>query len=69
MTVTTSGTYQISYGVSITAGIGASIAIAVNTVVDASTSISALVATGEAILTLVAGDSINEQLIEPVKST
>ncbi|MFH5181805.1 hypothetical protein ACHHV8_03755 [Paenibacillus sp. TAB 01] len=54
------GTYQISYGVSITAGVGAAIAIAVNGTVDASTTIPILIATGEttgnAMLTLAAGD-------------
>ncbi|WP_143328829.1 collagen-like protein, partial [Clostridium beijerinckii] len=62
VTVSTAGVYEVNYGVSITAGIGAQIAIAVNGTVDASTPISALVATGEisgnAILTLAAGDVI-----------
>jgi acetyl-CoA carboxylase alpha subunit len=60
ITVPTAGTYQIDYNVSITAGVGAAIAIAVNGTVDASTPILALVATGNisgtAILTLAAGD-------------
>ncbi|WP_431603165.1 BclA C-terminal domain-containing protein, partial [Clostridium beijerinckii] len=62
VTVAIAGVYEINYGASITAGIGAQIAIAVNGTVDASTPISALVATGEisgsAILTLAAGDVI-----------
>ncbi|NYC52740.1 hypothetical protein DE171_005277 [Clostridium beijerinckii] len=62
ITVASAGTYEINYGVSITAGVGAQIAIAVNGTVDASTPITALVATGElfgsAILTLAAGDVI-----------
>ncbi|MBP1924211.1 hypothetical protein J2Z76_000064 [Sedimentibacter acidaminivorans] len=62
VTVTLAGSYQIDYSLSITAGIGAAIAIAVNGTVDASTPISALVATGElsgtAILPLAAGDVI-----------
>jgi hypothetical protein len=62
VTVATAGTYKIDYEVNITAGIGAQIAIAVNGVVDASTPVSALVATGQlsgtAILDLAAGDVI-----------
>jgi hypothetical protein len=62
VTVPTAGSYQIDYSISITAGIGAAIAIAVNGTVDASTPITALVATGElvgtAILTLAAGDVV-----------
>ena len=58
----TAGVYEVNYGISITAGIGSQIAIAVNGTVDPSTPISALVATGElsgnAILTLAAGDVI-----------
>jgi hypothetical protein len=60
VTVPTAGVYQIDYNVNITAGIGSAIAIAVNGTVDASTTISALVAVGEisgtAMLTLAAGD-------------
>lgn len=60
--VPTAGNYEIIYGASITAGIGASIAIAVNGTVEPSTNITALVATGEisgnTILTLAAGDTI-----------
>ncbi|WAJ26040.1 BclA C-terminal domain-containing protein [Lacrimispora xylanolytica] len=60
VTVPTAGVYQIDYYVTITAGIGASIAIAVNGTVDPSTPVTALVATGEvsgtAMLTLAAGD-------------
>ncbi|MZK58166.1 collagen-like protein, partial [Clostridium beijerinckii] len=56
------GVYEVNYSASITAVVGAQIAIAVNGTVDASTPISALVATGElsgnAILTLAAGDVI-----------
>ncbi|WP_431603211.1 BclA C-terminal domain-containing protein, partial [Clostridium beijerinckii] len=62
VTVLVAGVYEINYGASITAGIGSQIAIAVNGTVDASTPISALVATGQilgsAILTLAAGDVI-----------
>ncbi|SFG57706.1 BclA C-terminal domain-containing protein, partial [Clostridium homopropionicum] len=62
ITVATTGVYKIFYSVSITAGVGSAIAIAVNGTVDASTPISALVATGEvsgeAILSLAAGDVI-----------
>lgn len=60
ITVALAGTYQIDYGVSITAGVGSAIAIAVNGTVDASTTLSTLVATGQvsgsAMLTLAAGD-------------
>jgi len=56
------GTYQIYYGVNITAGVGAAIAIAVNGVVDASTNVNLLTATGETsgdvMLTLAGGDSL-----------
>jgi hypothetical protein len=59
VTVPLAGTYQIDYGVNITAGVGSSIAIAVNGTVDASTQVDALVAVGEitgtAMLTLAAG--------------
>ena len=62
VTVALAGNYQIDYSVSITAGVGSEIAIAVNGVVDASTPITALVTagqvTGQAILTLAAGDVI-----------
>ncbi|MBV7277006.1 collagen-like protein, partial [Clostridium sp. PL3] len=62
ITVASAGVYQINYNISITAGVGAQVAIAVNGTVDASTPITALVATGEmsgsAILTLAAGDVI-----------
>ena len=60
VTVPTAGTYQIYYGVNITAGVGAAIAIAVNGVVDPSTNVNLLTAVGEtggdAMLTLAAGD-------------
>ncbi|EKQ54028.1 MAG: hypothetical protein A370_03360, partial [Clostridium sp. Maddingley MBC34-26] len=62
ITVTNAGIYEIKYSISITAGIGSQVAIAVNGTVDPSTSVSALVATGEisgiAMLTLAAGDVI-----------
>jgi hypothetical protein len=62
VTVVTAGTYQIFYGASITVGVGSAIAIAVGGTPDASTNIAALVSsgelTGEAILTLAAGDVI-----------
>jgi len=62
VTVTLAGNYQIDYSVSITAGVGSAIAIAVNGVVDSSTPITVLVTTGQvtgqAILTLAAGDVI-----------
>jgi len=60
--VLTTGLYEINYGISITAGVGAQIAIAVNGTVDPSTRISALITTGEitgsAILSLTSGDII-----------
>jgi hypothetical protein len=60
VTVPIAGTYQIYYAVNITAGTGATISIAVNGTVDASTSIDLLSATGETsgdtMLTLAAGD-------------
>jgi hypothetical protein len=60
VTISTSGTYEVSYSVSITAGIGSQIAVAVNGTVNPSTPISTLVATGNvsgrAILVLAAGD-------------
>ncbi|HBV85224.1 MAG TPA: hypothetical protein DEF42_00805 [Desulfosporosinus sp.] len=62
VTVPSAGNYQIDYSVSITAGVGSEIAIAVNGTVDGSTSIPALVSTGQVvgqvILTLAAGDTI-----------
>jgi hypothetical protein len=62
VTVTIAGVYQIDYSVSITAGVGAVIALAVNGTVDPSTPVPALVATGvlsgTAMLTLAAGDVI-----------
>jgi hypothetical protein len=62
ITVSSAGIYEINYGISITAGIGSQIAIAVNGTPNSSTPISALVATGSlfgvAILTLAAGDVI-----------
>jgi hypothetical protein len=60
ITVPTAGTYQIDYYISITAGVGSQIAIAVNGTVNASTPVTALVAVGEisgtAMITLAAGD-------------
>jgi len=60
VTVPTTGNYAIHYSVSITAGVGAAMAIAINGTVDASTSVPFLVATGNvassALLTLTAGD-------------
>lgn len=62
ITVTTTGIYEIFYGVTFTAGVGAQIALAVNGTIDASTPISALVTTGEltgeVILVLTANDQI-----------
>lgn len=62
ITVPATGTYLVNYNVAITSGVGAQLAIAVNNTVDASTPITALVATGElsgsAILALAAGDVI-----------
>ena len=62
ITVPSAGDYEIIYNVSITAGVGSAIAIAVNGTVQPSTQITALVATGEiggnTILTLAAGDVI-----------
>ena len=61
-TITIPGVYQINFTVSITAGVGSELAIAVNGTVDPSTVISALVATGEIsgsfLLSLAAGDVI-----------
>lgn len=45
-TVPTSGVYRIAYSVSITAGIGSAVAVAVNGSVQAGSSVPALVATG-----------------------
>lgn len=60
--VSSSGTYRIGFNLSLTAGIGSELALAVNGVVDASTPISVETATGEvsgqAILTLAAGDVV-----------
>ncbi|MCC6363596.1 MAG: hypothetical protein IT165_08720 [Bryobacterales bacterium] len=60
--VPASGTYEILYGVNITAGVGSAIAVAVNGTVDASTNRTTLVAVGQnagrAMLTLAAGDVI-----------
>ena len=59
-TVPSTGTYKVNYSITITAGIGAQMAIAVNGTVDASTSVDLLVATGTisgtAMLSLSAGD-------------
>ena len=60
ITVTTAGQYHVSWYVNITAGVGSSFAVVVNGAVDPSTNVNSLVVTGEvsgnAILTLVAGD-------------
>ena len=60
--VNVQGTYLINYDVSMTTGVGSQLAIAVNGTVDASTPITALVATGEisgsAVIDLAAGDVI-----------
>ncbi|MGH4052942.1 MAG: BclA C-terminal domain-containing protein [Clostridium sp.] len=65
ITVTTTGNYQIYYSVNITSGVGSAISIAINGTVDASTTVSVLVSTGEvsgdAIISLVAGDVITLQ--------
>ena len=62
VTVPIDGIYQVNYSVNITAGALSSIAITVNGTVDASTTVDALVTTGiisgEAILSLSAGDII-----------
>jgi hypothetical protein len=62
LTVSTAGTYQIDYQVSITAGIGSQLAVAVNGVVNSSTPVTTLVATGlnagTAMLNLSAGDVV-----------
>jgi hypothetical protein len=60
MTVPSAGTYSVEYCISFTAGVGATMAIAVNGVVDPSTSVTFLTATGtvcgQAMLQLTAGD-------------
>jgi hypothetical protein len=62
VTVATTGIYKISYSISITAGIGTALSLAVNGTVDASTVRSVPVATGEisgeVMLALTAGDVI-----------
>jgi len=59
-TVGSAGRYRVTATTSITAGVGAAMAIAVNGTVDASTNVDILVAVGQtatdAILTLAAGD-------------
>ncbi len=58
--IQTSGIYEITYNIFITAGAGAAIAIAVNGTIRQSTNILAIIATGEisgtVILNLVEGD-------------
>ena len=62
ITVAATGNYQIYYSINITVGLGAQIAIAVGGTVNASTTISALISigevTGDAIIPLVAGNTI-----------
>jgi len=62
ITVATAGIYEVTYSTSITAGIGAALAVAVNGAVDASTNINVLAAVGgiegKALLTLAAGDVV-----------
>lgn len=62
VTVASSGVYEVDYSISITAGVGSQIGIAVNGSVDPSTPVTALVATGlisgKALLTLAAGDVV-----------
>ncbi len=62
VTVTRNGVFQIDYSVSITAGVGASVALAVNGVIQPSTTINSLVALGRlngtAMLNLNAGDVV-----------
>ena len=62
VTVPNSGCYKIDYNASITAGVGACLAVAVNGTVDPSTLISVLTSTGEVsgsvILQLAAGDVV-----------
>ena len=61
-TIPTAGSYRIGYRLGYTAGVGAQLAIAVNGTVDASTPVtlnsSAGEVSGEAILTLAAGDIV-----------
>jgi hypothetical protein len=61
-TVPTSGTYEVLYSVSFTAGVGSVIAVAVNGSVDAGSMVPALTSTGlisgRTILQLAAGDVI-----------
>ncbi|WP_350356246.1 BclA C-terminal domain-containing protein [Cohnella hashimotonis] len=61
-TVPNTGIYKINYDLSITAGIGSAMAIAVNGVVDPSTNVNSFIATGNlngvAYLNLAAGDVI-----------
>lgn len=62
LTVPSAGVYEVDYSISITAGVGSQIGIAVNGMVDPSTPVMALVATGlisgKALLTLAAGDVV-----------
>jgi hypothetical protein len=62
LTVPTSGTYSVEYCTTFTAGVGATLAIAVNGSVDPSTSVTFLTATGtvcgQAVLALAAGDVV-----------
>jgi BclA C-terminal domain/Collagen triple helix repeat (20 copies) len=62
ITVTEAGVYQVSWHVTITAGIGSEIAVAINGVQDSSTPVLALNAVGEisgnSMLTLAAGDVV-----------
>ena len=62
ITVTETGVYEIDYNVSTTLGVGAAIALAVNGVIDDSTTVGVLVAVGNvsgtAMLSLSAGDII-----------
>jgi hypothetical protein len=71
--VALAGNYQIDYTVSMTAGLLTEIGIAVNGVVDPSTVITALVAsgqvTGQAILTLPAGASVTLRVVTGVGLT
>lgn len=61
-TVSTAGIYEISYSMSIAAGVGSAMAVAVNGVVVPGTTVSSLVATGnisgKAAVSLAAGDVI-----------
>jgi hypothetical protein len=62
ITIPTTGDYEIDYSISITAGVGAAMAVAVNGVVDASSAITILTPvghiSGKAIIPLTAGDVI-----------